>query len=188
MSITDYLLSFLLIALVVRQIRGRRLTVLGLLWPFGIVVYFATQYLHGIPTAGNDLVLTIAGITVGLVLGTVCGVFTSVRPDADGTPFAKAGALAAAVWILGVGSRLAFQLYATHGGGSSIVRFSNSHDITTVAAWTSALILMAFAEVLGRTAVLAWRARPFWSTARAAAAPSHSTVASGIMETSERAF
>jgi len=66
--------------------------------------------------------------------------------------------VAGGLWIVGVGSRLAFELYATHGGGASIAHFSASHGITSVDAWGTALILMAFAEVLGRTAVLAWRA------------------------------
>ena len=45
------------------------------------------------------------------------GKFTSVYADVDGVPMAKAGLIAAALWILGTGTRLAFQLYATHGGG-----------------------------------------------------------------------
>jgi hypothetical protein len=158
MSITDYLISAGLILLVVRQLRGRRITTFNLLLPLGIVVYAGQSYLHGLPTGGNDLALVGGGIALGALLGTLCGLFTSVRPDAEGRPFAKAGWVAGGLWIVGVGSRLAFELYATHGGGASIAHFSASHGITSVDAWGTALILMAFAEVLGRTAVLAWRA------------------------------
>ncbi len=157
MTFTDYLLDIALIAIVVVQIRGRRLTTRSLVLPLGIVGYVAVTYLKGIPTTGNDLVL-VAGCTLaGAVLGGLCGLLTSVRPDASGVPVAKAGVAAATLWVLGVGTRFAFQLYATHGGGAAIERFSVAHDITTVSAWTAALILMALAEAVLRTAILGWR-------------------------------
>jgi hypothetical protein len=60
--------------------------------------------------------------------------------------------------VVGVGSRLAFQLYATHGGAPSIARFSAAHHITSGEAWVATLIVMALTEVVGRSAVLAARA------------------------------
>jgi hypothetical protein len=158
MTLTDYLLNGLLIALVFRQIRGRRLTPLSLLWPMASVLYFGHTYLHGFPTAGNDLWLTLGGPLIGLALGTLCALHTRVTPDAEGRPFAKAGWAAATFWVIGVGSRLAFELYASYGGGPSVVRFSASHGITSIEAWGTGLILMALAEVIGRNGVLAWRA------------------------------
>ena len=38
MSPADYLLNGLLVALVIRQIRGKRLTAFGLLWPLAVVI------------------------------------------------------------------------------------------------------------------------------------------------------
>ena len=74
-------------------------------------------------------------------------------------PFAKAGLVAAALSICsGPGGRLAFQVYATHGGGAAIGHFSAAHSITSAAAWTSALIIMALSEAVIRTGVLSWRA------------------------------
>ncbi len=159
MSTTDYIVNGLLIALVIRQIHGRKLTAFGLIWPVGVVVWAGYSYLHGIPTAGNDLLLIMTGISVGATLGILCGAFTHLHLQADGSFLAKAGFAAAALWIVGVGSRLAFELYATHGGSPTIAHFSATHRITSAEAWTAALILMAFAEVLSRTGVLAWRAR-----------------------------
>ncbi len=159
MTTSDYLINGLLIGMVLLQIRGRRLTTFGLLLPLAIVTWAGFTYLHGIPTAGNDLVLVIAGATAGLVLGALTGLTTKVRLGADGFPFAKARATAAILWVLGVGTRLAFTLYATHGGGASIYRFSGAHGITSMEAWVAGLILMAFAEVFGRTGVLALRGR-----------------------------
>ena len=157
MTTTDYVLDIALIAIVLLQIRGRRLTPRSQLIPLAIVAWAADNYLHGIPTAGNDLLLVIGCAAVGTVLGTLCAVFTSVRPDTQGFPVAKAGVVAAVLWILGVGARFAFQLYATHGGQAAIARFSLAHDITSSEAWTAALVLMALCEVVARVGILAWR-------------------------------
>jgi hypothetical protein len=167
MTFSDYLIDIGLIALVLLQIRGRRLTTRALLLPLAIVGYVAINYLRAIPTAGNDLVLIIACALVGATLGGLSGSFTAVYPDSEGVPLAKAGAIAAGLWILGTGTRLAFQLYATHGGGAAIERFSATHSITSVSAWTAALILMALSEAVCRTGILAWRSTVVRRTAPA---------------------
>jgi hypothetical protein len=157
MTFSDYLIDISLVAIVLFQIRGRRLTLHSLLLPVGIVTYVAFTYLHAIPTAGNDLFLVVGAAVVGATLGGLAGHFTSVSPNGDGIPVAKAGLLAAGLWILGTGGRLAFQVYATHGGGAAIERFSATHSITSLVAWTDALILMALCEAVMRTGFLAWR-------------------------------
>ena len=134
MTFSDYLIDIGLIGLVLLQVRGRRLTTRALVLPLAIVGYVAVTYLRGVPTAGNDLLLVIGCALVGATLGGLSGTCTSVYPDDDGIPMAKAGAAAAGLWILGTGSRLAFQVYATHGGGVAIERFSATHAITTVSA------------------------------------------------------
>jgi len=157
MTFSDYLIDISLIALVLLQVRGRRLTTRDLLLPLGIVVYVAVHYLRGVPTSGNDLVLVAGCAAVGATLGALSGSFTAVYPGEDGIPFAKAGLVAAGLWVLGTGGRLAFQVYATHGGGAAVERFSAAHSITSVSAWTAALILMALSEAVCRTGILAWR-------------------------------
>jgi hypothetical protein len=157
MTFTDYLIDITLIAIVLFQVRGRRLTIHALLLPVGIVTYVAVTYLKGIPTAGNDLVLVVGCAAIGALLGGLAGRFTSVTAGRDRIPVAKAGLVAAGLWILGTAGRLAFQVYATHGGGPAIERFSAAHSITSVQAWTSALILMALCEAVVRTGILAWR-------------------------------
>jgi hypothetical protein len=157
MTVGDYLFSAFLILLIFRQIRGRRLTILGLLLPLGIVVAVAISYLKGFPTAGNDLNLAVATALIGAVLGVLSAVATSVTPGPDGIPIAKAGLAAIILWILGTGSRLAFGLYATHGGGYEIAHLSRQYHITGSQAWATALVLMALTEVIGRFGVLAVR-------------------------------
>lgn len=157
MTTTDWIIDIALIALVVLQVRGRRLTARNLLLPVGLVIWAATKYLHGIPTQGNDVVLVALGAAAGVALGVGAGLLTRVEERA-GSIFAKAGIAAAVLWVVGVGTRLAFQLYATHGGGAAIAHFSAAHDIRSGEAWVAALILMAMGEALSRTAVIAYRA------------------------------
>ena len=156
MTFTDYLIDISLIGLVLVQVRSRRLTVKALLLPLGLVSYVAYTYLRGIPTAHNDLFLVVGAALIGATLGGLAGKFTTITKRTEGV-FAKAGLAAAGLWILGTGGRLAFQVWATHGGGPAIAHFSAGHGITSVTAWSSALILMALSEATMRTGVLAWR-------------------------------
>lgn len=158
MTITDYVLDIGLIALVLLQVRGRRLTVRNMLLPFGIMAWAADNYLTGVPTSGNDLVLIAVAVAAGVTFGTVAGWFTRVAADGRGGIVAKAGIVAAVAWVLGVGTRLAFQLYATNGGGAAIGRFSVAHHITGAEPWTAALILMAIGEVVSRALIIGARA------------------------------
>ena len=57
-----------------------------------------------------------------------------------------------------VPSRFAFAVYASTTAGEQVIgRFSAHHAITTGQVWTTALVLMAFGEVLARVAVTQWR-------------------------------
>lgn len=161
MSLSDYLIDLSLIGVVLLQIRGRRLTLHSLLLPIGIVAIIAESYLHDIPTAGDDLLLIVGCAALGVTLGSLCGYFTSVTRAIDGRLLARAGTLAAGLWVVGVGTRFAFQVYTSHGGAEAVGRFSVEHGIpvaTVSATWTAALVLMALGEALARTAVLAVRA------------------------------
>jgi hypothetical protein len=157
MTLTDYIIDIALIAVVLLQIHGRALTTRSLLLPIGLGAWAAETYLHAIPTAGNDLVLIASCAGAGVLLGGLSAHFTSLSRRRDGLVVAKAGPVAAGLWILGVGTRFAFQLYASHGGASSVAHFSAAHDITSANAWTAALVLMALGEVFCRSGLLAWR-------------------------------
>jgi hypothetical protein len=158
MTAYDYLLTAALLLVVVRQIRGRRLSGAALYVPIAVTAYAAFQYLHTIPTSGNDLVVVVAGAGIGLALGALCGVFTLVYPDRDGVPFARATGPAAALWVAGIGSRVVFSLWAQHGGGAALARFTVAHALSP-AAWVTGFVLMAILEAAARTAVLLVRAR-----------------------------
>lgn len=158
MTTFDYLLNIALVALVVLQLRGRRLDRRGLLLPLALVAWAATQYLHGIPTSGNDELLVALGIGAGLGLGVASAKLTKLDVDEEGVPIARATLAAAALWVVGIGGRMAFSLYMQHGGAPTVMRFSQVHHLTGQ-GWVTGMVLMAFVEVVSRTLILWIRSR-----------------------------
>ena len=157
MTTTDWIIDIALIAIVFIQLREQRLGVRTILLPLVIMGWAAASYLHGVPTAGNDVLLIAVLTVVGVVLGVLSGLFTQVRYNA-GSVYIKATAAAAALWVFGMGARLAFAVWTSHAsGGADIGRFSASHDITSSEAWVAALLFMAFGQVIARIAVVVIR-------------------------------
>ncbi len=159
MNTSDYLIDSALVLLVLLQIREHELTTKQLIRPLIILGIAVTTYLHGLPTAGNDLVLVAVLAIVGGMIGVASGATVHFRGTDDGRVLYRAGVASACLWVLGMGSRFAFAFWSSHGGGSALERFSAHHAITSSAAWTVALLAMAVFEVSGRTALLAIRRR-----------------------------
>jgi hypothetical protein len=157
MSITDYLIDSALVLLVLLQIKERPLTTKSLIRPVVIVGIAVLSYLHGIPTAGNDLVLVGVLGMLGLLIGVASGQTVVMRRDPNGEALARARWLSGFFWVLGMGSRFAFLIWVNNGGAASIGQFSAQHAITSGEAWTVALLAMAVFEVCGRSLVLAAR-------------------------------
>jgi hypothetical protein len=165
MTFTDYLIDSVLVLLVLTQIKERRLSTRALVRPIIIVGVAVANYLHGIPTAGNDLVLVAALASVGLLIGVASGQTVQMRRDGSGHVLARAGWASAFFWVLGMGSRFAFLIWINAGGAATIARFSAAHSITSSAAWTAALLAMAVLEVCGRSLMLAVRRQHLAGTA-----------------------
>jgi hypothetical protein len=155
---TDYIINAILVLLVLRQIRENRLDLASLVLPVVLVGAAAAYYLHSVPSAGNDIALDLTLAAAGTILGVACALTTRMRRGPDGVALARAGVAAAILWVAGIGSRMGFALYSSHGGAPAIARFSTAHDITSSAAWVAALVMMALAEVVARTATLRVRA------------------------------
>jgi len=149
----DYITDIALIAVVALQMRVRTLTLRSLLLPLGLVAGAGLVYLRPIPLAGNNVTLIAVLVAGGLILGTLSGMTTSIWHRGDAV-VSQAGLLAAFLWVLGMGARFAFAVWATHSGAAAIGRFSASNDITGADTWQFALVLMAYSEVLSRIGVL----------------------------------
>jgi hypothetical protein len=155
---TGYIINAILVLLVLRQIRAARLDLRSLVLPVLLVAGAAAYYLHSVPTAGNDIVLDITLAAVGAALGILCALATSLWRGRDGYAMARAGGIAAVLWIAGIGCRMGFAFASSHGAGPAIARFSAAHSITSGDAWVAALVMMALAEVTARLVALRVRA------------------------------
>ncbi|WP_329457335.1 hypothetical protein [Streptomyces sp. NBC_01497] len=159
MTLSDWIIDIALVLIVFRQMREERLSVRTVLLPLAIIGWAASQYLHSIPTAGNDLTLIAVFASTGAVLGLVGGLLTRVR-HADGHVRIRATVSAAALWVVSMGFRLGFAVWSSHPSGAAHVgHFSAAHDITSGQAWVVALILMAFGEVVFRLGTIVVRGR-----------------------------
>ncbi|MFF0428419.1 hypothetical protein ACFYUJ_29000 [Streptomyces sp. NPDC004520] len=159
MTTIDWITDLALLLVVFRQLRESRLDRTSYLIPLGIVAFVAYRYLDTVPTDGNDLVLIAALVTFGAALGIGAGACTRIR-SRGGQLYIKAGVASACLWVLGMGTRMAFQLWVGHGGGADdVARFSAAHRITSEQAWVAAFVLMALAEVVARLATIYVRSR-----------------------------
>ncbi|MFJ8933030.1 hypothetical protein ACIRLA_41355 [Streptomyces sp. NPDC102364] len=158
MTTTEWITDIALLLVVFRQLREGRLDWRTFLIPLGIVAFVAHQYLESVPTGGNDLVLIGTLVAAGAALGIAGGVYTRVRVSGEHV-LIKAGAISAALWVIGMGARMGFQLWTEHGGGDDVARFSITHQITSDQAWVAAFVLMALTEVVTRLATIFVRGR-----------------------------
>jgi hypothetical protein len=150
MTTTDWVIDIALILIVFRQLREGRLTARTILLPVALMAWAGINYLHGIPTAGNDLVLIGLFAVIGVVFGVAGGLLTRVR-FASGNVYIRASLSSAALWVLSMGFRMGFAIWSSYGSGvTHLTSFSAAHDITSGQAWVTALILMAFGEVIFR--------------------------------------
>jgi hypothetical protein len=170
-----YVINAILVLMVIRQIREHPLDLRSLAVPVLAVGAAAALFLHSVPVSGNDIILELACVAIGATMGALGGLTTKLRRGADGRALARAGWLAASLWIVGVGGRMAFAIADTNGAGPAIARFTAAYQITGKDAWVAALIMMALADVLTRLAVIYVRGRRL----TASATPAHPAVRIG---------
>ena len=174
MSSADYVVDILLILVILRQLRPSEVSLRSALLPVAIMVWAGFHYLHGVPVGGNDVPLMVVLTLCGIALGVLSAVTTRAWETA-GRVLARVGAAAIAFWVIGMGFRFAFAVYASSAsGGRALGRFSAHHAITGAQAWTTALVFMAFGEVLARVALM--QARGIRLQANAALAPGREAV------------
>jgi hypothetical protein len=149
MTTTDYLINAGFIFMVCLQARERRLDRRALVIPLVLVFVVAQQYLHTIPTSGDDLGLIGLLAGAGVSLGLLSGFATHVRPGSDGFALARVGWVAGGLLVAGISSRVVFAFVVTHGAEPAIRSFSMAHQISAT-AWPAALVSMAICEVTVR--------------------------------------
>ena len=154
MSVTDYVIDILLILVIFRAVRPHPLTPRAALLPLALLAIAGIIYLRPVTLGGNDLALIGILAAAGIVLGTLSGMADRIWRDEQRRLWFRAGAVSVIAWVAGMGFRFGFAYYAYHGGGSAVARFSAQHDLSGASIWTTALVGLAFGQVLARLAVL----------------------------------
>jgi len=172
------IVTFVILTMVlVSDLGTRTVGRLRLVRPFLAAAIVVPFFLKGVVTSGNGLLIELAGIAAGAVLGLAAAACLRVRRDQQtGAVTSHAGAAYAAIWIVVSAGRLFFDYGANHLFTAQLFSFGMAHHIT-VAALTDSLIFLSLAMLLTRTAALAARARRTPATEAAAEAPAQATAA-----------
>lgn len=149
MTTTDYLINLLFVLIVARQAQERQIDRRYFVLPLVLAFWVGSQFLHTLPTAGNDLLLIAALASVGLTLGTIAGRATHIRRDQSGVAFARVGWLAGILLVAGISSRMVFAFAISNGFEPAVRSFSIANHISG-AAWPVAMVAMALCEIGAR--------------------------------------
>ena len=133
--------------------------------PLLTAIAICPLFLDSVPTDRDDVALQAAGIVVGVLLGLAAHLFIAVgygpvksRKGTRDRAFSRAGVGYAAFWTVIYGGRLLFIYGTLHWFSASLGQFFAAHQLTA-AGLTDALIFMAVAMALARSALLGIRGR-----------------------------
>jgi hypothetical protein len=166
MPASVWILNLTVLGVVLEADLGRRkIGWFRLLRPLLTVIVICPLFLSSIPTGRHNLALQAAGIGVGVLLGLAAHLFMSVgygpvkgRKGPRDRAFSRAGFGYAAFWIAIFGGRLLFIYGTAHWFPVALGQFFAAHQLSA-AGLTDALIFMAVATALARSALLGVRGR-----------------------------
>ncbi len=137
----------------------RKISRFRLLRPILLAAGIVPLFLEAVVTHGHGLTLEILGAVLGALGGLLAlGLMRVYRSPRTDKPVSAAGRGYAFLWITVIGTRGAFSYGADHWFRDPLGRWLMSNGIP-VAALTDALIFMAVAMLITRTAGLALRSR-----------------------------
>lgn len=137
--------------------RHRKIGTFRLVRPLGIAAGIVPLYLKAATTHGCGAVLEVAATASGIGLGLVATSLMSIyRSPRTSKAVSRVGPSYAALWTIVIGARAGFSYGSTHWFSAQLNHWM-LHNNVPVDAITDALIFMAFAMLLTRTAAMASR-------------------------------
>jgi hypothetical protein len=166
MPASAWIINLVVLGVVLEADLGRRkIGWLRVLRPLMTAAAVCPVFLDSVPTSGHNVLLLTVGTGVGVLLGLAAHLFVSVgygpvkgRKGPRDQAFSRAGIGYAAFWTVLFGGRLAFIYGSGHWFAGSLGQFLAAHQLTA-AGLTDALIFMALAMALARSALLGARGR-----------------------------
>ncbi len=176
-----WLFNLIVLAVLLEADLGRRkIGWFRVLRPLIASVAAIALFTTSVPTSGHDLILQAVGVGVGVLAGLAAHLFITVGFDpakgkkggkgTSGRAVSWAGFGYAAFWVLVFAARLVFIYGTQHWFSRPLGQFLIAHQLSA-AALTDALLFMAIAMALARSALLALRGRA--ATHRATGADEH---------------